>query len=373
MRLPRIFRLLPILGLGALMSGCNYMLPEGFTLAQHRVQVQQGNVLSEEAVRQLRIGMTTEQVKFLMGSPMAEDAFHKTRWEYPYYKEASSEAEESELGLISIHFEEGKVAKIRRLVRIDPEAEGLDRGLAPELMSDNLPDEGQEREYLRAESEYQEVESQSETFTEPEASDGSAPETDPEGETDESEEAEDLGSGIVPEPLSEILSDEDQENDIPEMESEPEPSAESEASDGSAPEMEPEDEMGEPEEAKDLDSGFMPEPMPDDLTDEDQESESPEMESESEPSMEPETPDESAPEMEPEDEMGEPEEAKDLDSGFMPEPMPDDLTDEGQESESPEMESESEPSMEPETPDESVPEIESEDEMDEPEQASDTP
>ncbi len=144
MRLPRIFQLLPILAFGAGGSSCDYMLPEGFTLAQHRVQVQQGNVLNEESVRQLRIGMTAEQVKFLMGSPLVKDAFHHARWEYPYYKEASSKAEESELGLISIHFEGGKVAKIRRLVRIDPEAEGLDRSLAPDLEADDLPVEDTE-------------------------------------------------------------------------------------------------------------------------------------------------------------------------------------------------------------------------------------
>ncbi len=131
--------LLPALILSAgILSGCEYMMPEGFTLAQHRVLVQQGNVLDEKLVRQLRTGMTPEQVRFLMGSPMIQDPFHPDLWKYPYYKEASSADEESELGLISVRFKDNKVSEVRRLLRIDPETEGLDPSLVPEMDESDL-------------------------------------------------------------------------------------------------------------------------------------------------------------------------------------------------------------------------------------------
>lgn len=46
--------------------------------------VQQGNVLSQEAVAQLRPGLTRDQVRYLIGSPLLTDVFHGQRWDYVY-------------------------------------------------------------------------------------------------------------------------------------------------------------------------------------------------------------------------------------------------------------------------------------------------
>lgn len=48
----------------------------------YRIDIQQGNFVSSEMVRQLREGMTREQVRFLLGSPMLTDMFHAERWDY---------------------------------------------------------------------------------------------------------------------------------------------------------------------------------------------------------------------------------------------------------------------------------------------------
>jgi outer membrane protein assembly factor BamE len=47
--------------------------------------VQQGNVVTKEMVEQLRQGMTRDQVRFLLGSPMLASVFHPERWDYVYY------------------------------------------------------------------------------------------------------------------------------------------------------------------------------------------------------------------------------------------------------------------------------------------------
>jgi outer membrane protein assembly factor BamE len=50
----------------------------------HRIAVQQGNVISQDALNQLAPGMTRRQVQYVMGSPMITDTFHKNRWDYIY-------------------------------------------------------------------------------------------------------------------------------------------------------------------------------------------------------------------------------------------------------------------------------------------------
>jgi outer membrane protein assembly factor BamE len=64
--------------LGALVAaGCS-------GIAEYRIDIQQGNVVPREAVRQLKPGMTREQVRFLLGTPLLTDVFHDNRWDYVY-------------------------------------------------------------------------------------------------------------------------------------------------------------------------------------------------------------------------------------------------------------------------------------------------
>jgi outer membrane protein assembly factor BamE len=51
-------------------------------VTEYRIDVQQGNVLTQEMVSQLRPGLSREQVRFLLGTPMLTDIFHGERWDY---------------------------------------------------------------------------------------------------------------------------------------------------------------------------------------------------------------------------------------------------------------------------------------------------
>jgi len=48
----------------------------------YRLQIDQGNIITQEMVDQLKPGMTRDQVKFVMGSPLVIDPFHQDRWDY---------------------------------------------------------------------------------------------------------------------------------------------------------------------------------------------------------------------------------------------------------------------------------------------------
>lgn len=51
-------------------------------ITPYRINIVQGNFVSREAASQLREGMTRDQVRFLLGTPLLQDVFHADRWDY---------------------------------------------------------------------------------------------------------------------------------------------------------------------------------------------------------------------------------------------------------------------------------------------------
>lgn len=76
----------------------------------HRIDIQQGNVITEEARVQLQLGMTREQVQFLLGTPLLIDSFHKDRWDYVY--NFIREGEEPEEQRLSLFFQQDKLVRV---------------------------------------------------------------------------------------------------------------------------------------------------------------------------------------------------------------------------------------------------------------------
>jgi outer membrane protein assembly factor BamE len=50
----------------------------------YRIDIPQGNYLEQDDVDKLRIGMTEEQVIYVLGKPVAENSFDSDRWVYLY-------------------------------------------------------------------------------------------------------------------------------------------------------------------------------------------------------------------------------------------------------------------------------------------------
>ncbi|WP_260959901.1 outer membrane protein assembly factor BamE [Pseudomonas citri] len=50
----------------------------------YKIDIQQGNVVTQDMIDQLRPGMTRRQVRFIMGNPLLADTFHADRWDYLY-------------------------------------------------------------------------------------------------------------------------------------------------------------------------------------------------------------------------------------------------------------------------------------------------
>ena len=58
-----------------LLSSCS--IPKIF-----QVVISQGNLVDQEMLDKLEIGMTESQVKFVMGTPLISDTFYPNRWDY---------------------------------------------------------------------------------------------------------------------------------------------------------------------------------------------------------------------------------------------------------------------------------------------------
>jgi len=67
---------LTLVGLFAL-AGCSFP-------GVYKIDIQQGNVVTQDMIDQLRPGMTRRQVRFIMGNPLLADTFHANRWDYLY-------------------------------------------------------------------------------------------------------------------------------------------------------------------------------------------------------------------------------------------------------------------------------------------------
>jgi len=62
-----------------LLSACHFSWPRVSNVA-----IQQGNVITQEMVDRLKVGMTRRQVAFVMGEPVLRDPFNPNRWDYVY-------------------------------------------------------------------------------------------------------------------------------------------------------------------------------------------------------------------------------------------------------------------------------------------------
>jgi len=51
----------------------------------YQAALSQGNLLDQDDVDHIEVGMTRSQVRFLLGTPMISDPFHDNRWDYVYF------------------------------------------------------------------------------------------------------------------------------------------------------------------------------------------------------------------------------------------------------------------------------------------------
>ncbi len=75
-----------------------------------KIDIRQGNYVSQEMVAQLRPGQTRDQVRFILGTPLVTDIFHADRWDYVYrFKPGRGELQQRRL---MVFFEDNKLVRV---------------------------------------------------------------------------------------------------------------------------------------------------------------------------------------------------------------------------------------------------------------------
>ena len=97
-----------ILSISLLTSGCVY-----------QAALSQGNLLDQEDIDLVEVGMTRGQVRFLLGTPVVEDPFHRDRWDYIYYFRQGRKRAIDRRWMIVV-FEDDRVSEIRTDVPVEP-------------------------------------------------------------------------------------------------------------------------------------------------------------------------------------------------------------------------------------------------------------
>jgi len=96
-----------ILTLPLLVAACG-LAPK---LTPYRIEIQQGNYITQEMVAQLSPGLTRDQVKFVLGTPLVSDIFHEERWDYVFVRQRAN-SREVEHRRIAVFFEEGRLKRV---------------------------------------------------------------------------------------------------------------------------------------------------------------------------------------------------------------------------------------------------------------------
>src|SRR5215510_6790145 len=125
-----------------LFAGCG-QIPTPIT--PYKMDIQQGNVITQEMLAKLKPGMTPSQVRFILGTPLVVDPFRKDRWDYIYrYSKGGTVQEQRRIVVV---FQDQKLARIEGDVIPAQQSGGSESGVkidkpAPQAVESTRADPG---------------------------------------------------------------------------------------------------------------------------------------------------------------------------------------------------------------------------------------
>lgn len=82
----------------------------GCFIRPYKFDMYQGNVITQDKVAQIEPGMSQEQVRYVLGTPVLNDVFHTQRWDYIYMEKPGFGKEKRRH--LAIYFNDGRVDRV---------------------------------------------------------------------------------------------------------------------------------------------------------------------------------------------------------------------------------------------------------------------
>jgi len=74
--------------------------------------IQQGNIINNSSLKEIRYGMSKEEVSYILGTPMVIDPFNQERWDY-FYSNKNRNNNETTKRLVTAMFENNKLVELK--------------------------------------------------------------------------------------------------------------------------------------------------------------------------------------------------------------------------------------------------------------------
>ena len=103
-------RLFPLLVMPVVLGACSSMPDLVAKVNPFKIDVRQGNYVTQDMVAQLKQGQTKDQVRFILGTPLIVDVFHADRWDYVYrFQPGRGELEQRKL---TVYFQDNRLVRV---------------------------------------------------------------------------------------------------------------------------------------------------------------------------------------------------------------------------------------------------------------------
>lgn len=92
-------------GIALVLAGCSWFS----SLGVYKLDINQGNYVTQDQVDKLKLGQTRQQVRLALGTPLLADPFHANRWDYVYAFERQGRVLEERK--LTVYFVDDKLAR----------------------------------------------------------------------------------------------------------------------------------------------------------------------------------------------------------------------------------------------------------------------
>ena len=103
-----------IIAISLMLASCSSIsklsMPKLSMLEPHKIDIQQGNLITQEMREKVKLGMSAAMVRSILGTPLITDPFHAKRWDYVYCLEKGGNQVEQQR--LTLYFEDEHLTRI---------------------------------------------------------------------------------------------------------------------------------------------------------------------------------------------------------------------------------------------------------------------